>query len=169
MFDDCHLFRQEKLEQLAARFDRKATMRETWLAENQRLVSQDNFGNDLASVEAATKKHEAIETDIYAYEERVQAVVAVAQELQDERYHDVDRINERKDSVLDLWTVLTDLLAGRRGRLAISLEIQRIFHAMVNVLDMCDEVKAKLLSEDLGQHLMDVEDLLQVRFVSGKL
>lgn len=27
---------------------------------------------------AATKKHEAIETDIFAYEERVQAVVAVA-------------------------------------------------------------------------------------------
>lgn len=34
------LIRQEKLEQLAARFDRKAGMRETWLAENQRLVSQ---------------------------------------------------------------------------------------------------------------------------------
>ena len=37
MVVDC---RQEKLEQLAARFDRKAGMRETWLSENQRLVSQ---------------------------------------------------------------------------------------------------------------------------------
>jgi len=89
---DC---RQEKLEQLAARFDRKAGMRETWLSENQRLVSQDNFGYDLAAVEAATKKHEAIETDINAYEERVQAVVAVAQELEKENYHDVERINSR--------------------------------------------------------------------------
>ena len=34
------LIRQEKLEQLAARFDRKTGMRETWLSENQRLVSQ---------------------------------------------------------------------------------------------------------------------------------
>lgn len=56
-------------------------MREAWLKENQRLVSQDNFGNDLTSVEAALKKHEAIETDIYSYEERVQAVVAVANEV----------------------------------------------------------------------------------------
>jgi len=87
--------RQEKLEQLAARFDRKAGMRETWLSENQRLVSQDNFGYDLAAVEAATKKHEAIETDINAYEERVQAVVAVAQELENENYHDIGRINSR--------------------------------------------------------------------------
>lgn len=34
------LIRQEKLEQMARRFDRKAAMRETWLQENQRLVTQ---------------------------------------------------------------------------------------------------------------------------------
>ena len=49
-----------QLEQLAARFNRKAGMRETWLSENQRLVSQDNFGFDLAAVEAAAKKHHKI-------------------------------------------------------------------------------------------------------------
>lgn len=81
LFANLTLSRQEKLEQLAARFNRKAGMREAWLKENQRLVSQDNFGSDLGSVEAALKKHEAIETDIYAYEERVQAVVAVANEV----------------------------------------------------------------------------------------
>lgn len=97
---DCAVHRQEKLEQLAARFDRKAGMRETWLSENQRLVSQDNFGADLAAVEAATKKHEAIETDINAYEERVSAVVAVASELEQENYHDIDRINARSEVFL---------------------------------------------------------------------
>ena len=89
------LIRQEKLEQLAARFDRKAAMRETWLSENQRLVAQDNFGYDLPAVEAAAKKHEAIETDIYAYQERVLAVVAAAQELEEEKYHDNERIIAR--------------------------------------------------------------------------
>ncbi|XP_057259725.1 spectrin beta chain, non-erythrocytic 4-like, partial [Pezoporus wallicus] len=34
------LIRQEKLELLAQRFDHKVAMRETWLQENQRLVSQ---------------------------------------------------------------------------------------------------------------------------------
>ena len=38
------LIRQEKLEQMARRFDRKAAMRETWLLENQRLVAQVNHG-----------------------------------------------------------------------------------------------------------------------------
>ena len=78
-------------------------------------------------MEAATKKHEAIETDIYAYEERVTAVVAVAKELEAENYHDISRINARKDNVLRLWNYLLELLRARRTRLELSLGLQRIF------------------------------------------
>ncbi|XP_065292726.1 spectrin beta chain isoform X1 [Dermacentor albipictus] len=155
------LIRQEKLEQLAARFDRKAGMRETWLAENQRLVSQDNFGQDLASAQAAAKKHEAIETDILAYEERVQAVLAVARELETEGYHDVDRINARKDNVLRLWSYLLELLRGRRARLEACLQLQQGLQEMLYIVDAMEELKARLAISDLGQHLMGVEDLLQ--------
>uniref|UniRef100_A0AAY5F5T1 Spectrin beta chain n=1 Tax=Electrophorus electricus TaxID=8005 RepID=A0AAY5F5T1_ELEEL len=155
------LIRQEKLEQLARRFDRKAAMRETWLSENQRLVSQDNFGFDLQAVEAATKKHEAIETDIAAYEERVQAVVAVARELEAENYHDIKRIAARKDNVLRLWDYLLELLKARRLRLEMSLGLQRVFQEMLYVMDWMDEMKMLLLSQDYGKHLLGVEDLLQ--------
>ena len=50
-------------------------MRKTWLSENQRLVSQDNFGFDLAAIETAAKRYEAIETDIFTYEERVNNII----------------------------------------------------------------------------------------------
>lgn len=60
------LIRQEKLEQMARRFDRKAAMRETWLLENQRLVAQverqqQNYGcnmmllSDISSEECLDK------------------------------------------------------------------------------------------------------------------
>ncbi|XP_060772851.1 spectrin beta chain, non-erythrocytic 1-like isoform X3 [Neoarius graeffei] len=155
------LIRQEKLEQLARRFDRKAAMRETWLSENQRLVSQDNFGFDLQAVEAATKKHEAIETDIAAYEERVQVVVAVASELETENYHDIKRITVRKDNVLRLWDYLLELLRARRQRLELNLGLQRVFQEMLYIMDWMDEMKMLLLSQDYGKHLLGVEDLLQ--------
>ncbi|XP_014212217.1 spectrin beta chain isoform X3 [Copidosoma floridanum] len=155
------LIRQEKLDQLAARFNRKASMRETWLSENQRLVSQDNFGFDLAAVEAAAKKHEAIETDIFAYEERVQAVMAVSQELEAENYHDIERINARKDNVLRLWNYLLELLRARRSRLELSLQLQQNFQEMLYILDSMEEIKLRLLTDDYGKHLMGVEDLLQ--------
>ncbi|XP_033469022.1 spectrin beta chain, non-erythrocytic 1 isoform X2 [Epinephelus lanceolatus] len=155
------LIRQEKLEQLARRFDRKAAMRETWLSENQRLVSQDNFGFDLQAVEAATKKHEAIETDIAAYEERVQAVVSVAKELEAESYHDIKRITARKDNVIRLWEYLLELLKARRQRLELNLGLQRVFQEMLYIMDWMDEMKMLLLSQDYGKHLLGVEDLLQ--------
>ncbi|XP_046886091.1 spectrin beta chain, non-erythrocytic 1 isoform X1 [Hypomesus transpacificus] len=155
------LIRQEKLEQLARRFDRKAAMRETWLSENQRLVSQDNFGFDLQAVEAATKKHEAIETDIAAYEERVRAVVSVARELEAENYHDIKRITARKDNVNRLWEYLLELLKARRLRLEMNLGLQRVFQEMLYIMDWMDEMKMLLLSQDYGKHLLGVEDLLQ--------
>ncbi|KAM4771567.1 spectrin beta chain, non-erythrocytic 1 isoform 1-T1 [Rhinophrynus dorsalis] len=155
------LIRQEKLEQLARRFDRKAAMRETWLSENQRLVSQDNFGFDLPAVEAATKKHEAIETDIAAYEERVLAVVAVARELEAENYHDIKRITARKDNVIRLWEYLLELLRARRQRLEMNLGLQKVFQEMLYIMDWMDEMKVLLLSQDYGKHLLGVEDLLQ--------
>ena len=121
-------------------------MRETWLSENQRLVSQDNFGFDLAAVEASAKKHEAIETDIFAYEERVQAVISVASELETEKYHDIDRINARRDNVLRLWNYLLELLKARRSRLELSLQLQHNFQEMVYILDSMEELKLRLLS-----------------------
>ncbi|XP_067348468.1 spectrin family protein isoform X1 [Channa argus] len=155
------LIRQEKLEMLAARFDRKAAMRETWLSENQRLVSQDNFGTDLGAVEAATRKHEAIETDIGAYWERVAAVEAVAKELEAEAYHDVRRILARRDNVLRLWEYLKELLAARRERLNAHRDLQRLFQEMRYIMDWMADMKGRLQSQDSGKHLHDVLDLLQ--------
>uniref|UniRef100_A0A8C9B247 Spectrin beta chain, non-erythrocytic 2 n=1 Tax=Prolemur simus TaxID=1328070 RepID=A0A8C9B247_PROSS len=156
------LIRQEKLEQLAARFDRKAAMRETWLSENQRLVSQDNFGLELAAVEAAVRKHEAIETDIVAYSGRVQAVDAVAAELAAERYHDIKRIAARQHNVARLWDFLRQMVAARRERLLLNLELQKVFQDLFYLMDWMEEMKGRLQSQDLGKHLAGVEDLLQL-------
>uniref|UniRef100_A0A8C2UX42 Spectrin beta chain n=1 Tax=Chinchilla lanigera TaxID=34839 RepID=A0A8C2UX42_CHILA len=155
------LIRQEKLEQLARRFDRKAAMRETWLSENQRLVTQDNFGYDLAAVEAAKKKHEAIETDTASYKERVKALEDLAQELEKENYHDQKRILARKDNILRLWSYLLELLQSRRQRLQATLELQKLFQDMLHSIDWMDEIKALLLSAEFGKHLLEAEDLLQ--------
>lgn len=111
--------------------------------------------------------------------------MAVAQELEAENYHDIDRINARKDNVLRLWQYLLELLRARRMRLELSLQLQQnfqvrylirpwkfgcffffkfpsfLFQEMLYILDSMEELKVRLLSEDYGKHLMGVEDLLQ--------
>lgn len=155
------LIRQEKLEQLASRFDRKAGLREGWLSDNQQLLAQDNFGQDLASVEAATKKHEAIVTDIYAYEERMNAMVHVAAELERENYYDIERIRLRRDNVLELWDNLRRSLDMRQNRLDLCLELQHVFQEIIYLMDWIEDIKNRLKSTNYGKHLMGVEDLIQ--------
>lgn len=104
---------------------------------------QDNFGYDLSAVEAAKKKHDAIETDIAAYEERVQNLVDISRELESERYHDAKRIDVRKDNVLRLWDYLQELLKARKGRLDKNLTLQRIFQEMLHIINWMDEMKVQ--------------------------
>lgn len=107
-------------------------------------VAQDNFGYDLAAVEAAKKKHEAIETDTAAYEERVRALEDLAQELEKENYHDQKRITARKDNILRLWNYLQELLRSRRQRLETTLALQKLFQDMLHSIDWMDEIKVGL-------------------------
>lgn len=92
-------------------------------------------------MEAAKKKHDAIETDIAAYEERVQALVNISKELESERYHDAKRIDVRKDNILRLWDYLQELLKARRGRLDKNLTLQRIFQEMLHIISWMDDMK----------------------------
>uniref|UniRef100_A0A2K6SFT3 Spectrin beta, non-erythrocytic 4 n=1 Tax=Saimiri boliviensis boliviensis TaxID=39432 RepID=A0A2K6SFT3_SAIBB len=144
------LIRQEKLELLAQRFDHKVAMRESWLNENQRLVSQDNFGYELPAVEAAMKKHEAIEADIAAYEERVQGVAELAQALAAEGYYDIRRVAAQRDSVLRQWALLTGLVGARRTRLEQNLALQKVFQEMVYMVDWMEEMQVPGGGTDAG-------------------
>lgn len=102
---------------------------------------QDNFGLELAAVEAAVRKHEAIETDIVAYSGRVQAVDAVAAELAAERYHDIKRIAARQHNVARLWDFLRQMVAARRERLLLNLELQKVFQDLLYLMDWMEEMK----------------------------
>ncbi|KAG7470716.1 hypothetical protein MATL_G00116770 [Megalops atlanticus] len=155
------LIRQEKLELLAQRSDHKTTMRQAWLNENQRLVSQDNFGYDLPAVEAAMKKHEAIEADISSYEERIGVVVELAGEMEAEGYYDIRRILARKENILGQWGLLKELVVGRKARLEKNLALQKTFQEMVYMIDWMEDMQVQLLSKDFGKHLLEVDDLLQ--------
>ena len=83
-------------------------------------------------------------------------MIAVAHELETENYHDIDRINARKDNVLRLWNYLLELLKARRARLEQSLQLQHNFQEMVYILDSMEELKMRLLSDDYGKHLVGV-------------
>ena len=57
--------RQEKLVQLVEKFARKASLRESWLADMSQVLDELDKGQDVHAVDAALKRHEAISADVH--------------------------------------------------------------------------------------------------------
>jgi len=81
------LLRQERLEQLNYKFERKSVLREGYLKEMIQVLSDPRYGNSLTQVDATIKKHEAISADILAREERFHDLTNMSDELVRENYH----------------------------------------------------------------------------------
>ena len=68
--------RQEKLEQLAYKFERNSVLREGYLNEMIAVLSDPRYGSNLQQVGASVNKHEAISADILVRQERLRDLKA---------------------------------------------------------------------------------------------
>ncbi|KAG7255188.1 hypothetical protein CRUP_035687, partial [Coryphaenoides rupestris] len=158
------LIRQEKLEQLARRFDRKAAMRETWLSENQRLVSQD-YGKHLLGVEDLLQKQTLVEADIAIQADRVKAVNATAQKfsITGDGYQPCDPqvIEDRVAHMEFCYQELSQLAAERRSRLEESRRLWRFFWEMAEEEAWIREKEQILSCTERGKDLTGALRLLR--------
>lgn len=92
------------------------------------------------------KKHEAIEADISSYQERIQVVLELAQEVESEGYYDSRRIIAQKDNILRQWGLLTVLVSARRTRLEQNVALQKIFQEMVYMIDWMEDMQVRVLT-----------------------
>lgn len=114
------------------------------------------------------KKHEAIEADIASYEERIGVIVELAVEMEKEGYYDIRRISARKENILGQWSLLKELVAGRRTRLEKNLALQKTFQDMVYMIDWMENTQVLqdgLLWNDWSEFITHGVDLLIVVLV----
>lgn len=55
----------------------------------------------------------------------------------------------RKDLILELWEKLLELLKRRRSRLEKCMKLQRGFQEMINTIDWMDEIKVRVVIDDV--------------------
>ena len=159
------LMRQEMLERLRQKFQRKAALRESWLADMTTILSDQNFGNRSDQVEAALKKQEAISADIEARESRFTMLHKLAADLIQENYHAKDVIFKREQEIWAKWKHLKDLLDKKRNTLVGFAELLGMFREIENIGLQLKEMELVLQSNDYGKHLLGAEDLLHKHIV----
>uniref|UniRef100_A0A1I7X9L2 Spectrin beta chain n=1 Tax=Heterorhabditis bacteriophora TaxID=37862 RepID=A0A1I7X9L2_HETBA len=95
------LQRQERLEQIAQRFNKKANLREVWLRNVQTVLEEMDHGRTATEVEKSLKKQQAIANDILARVERFKMLTAMCADLCNERYHESDKIRLRERDIIE--------------------------------------------------------------------
>ncbi|XP_066955513.1 spectrin beta chain, non-erythrocytic 5 isoform X7 [Macrobrachium rosenbergii] len=155
------LLRQERLEQLAYKFDKKSVLRKGYLEEMIQVLSDPRYGSVLSQVEATVKKHEAISADILARQERFEDLTKMADELDAENYHGKDAIRKKEKDILKKWSDLLDLLNKHKVHLQNCCVLMGIMREVDAITVSIKELQVNFCSDDVGRHLLAVEDLLQ--------
>lgn len=154
------LLRQERLEQLYYKFERKSVLREGYLKEMILVLSDPRYGSNLTQVDATIKKHEAIGADIMAREERVYDLSSMCNELVKENYRNSERVVTREKEIRDQWTQLLKLLEKHKLNLGRMSSIMSLLREIDTTLASMQLLQNDLRTMDTGVHLMAVEELL---------
>ncbi|KAI7804493.1 alpha-actinin-2b isoform X1 [Triplophysa rosa] len=110
--------RLQRVDHLAEKFRQKSTNHETWTAGKEEMLTRKDYESaSLMEIRALLRKHEAFESDLSAHQDRVEQIAAIAQELNELDYHDVASVNQRCQSICDLWDHLGTLTQKRREAL----------------------------------------------------
>ena len=142
------LRRQERLEQLFYKFERKSVLREGYVREMIQVLSDPRYGSNLAQVDATVKKHEAISADILARQDRVNDLTQMCDELVNENYRNSDRVIKREAEIQKNWKELLGLLEKHKFNLNRMVSIMALLREIDTALASMQQLKADLSTAD---------------------
>uniref|UniRef100_H3CBT9 Spectrin alpha chain, non-erythrocytic 1 n=1 Tax=Tetraodon nigroviridis TaxID=99883 RepID=H3CBT9_TETNG len=147
------------------RFNRGCTCRDvdetiSWIKEKEQLMASDDFGRDLASVQALLRKHEGLERDLAALEDKVNTLGGDAGRLQETHPQNASQILLKKDELVANWEQIRTLAAERHARLDDSYRLQRFTADFRDLTSWVTEMQALIKADELANDVAGAEALL---------
>ncbi|KAG9477644.1 hypothetical protein GDO78_012912 [Eleutherodactylus coqui] len=142
------------------RFNRDVDETIGWIREKEQLMASDDFGRDLASVQALLRKHEGLERDLAALEEKVKALRTESERLQESHPQNATQIQVKGEELLTNWEQIRTLAAERHTRLNDSYKLQRFLADFRDLTSWVTEMKALINADELANDVAGAEALL---------
>ncbi|XP_063792531.1 spectrin alpha chain, non-erythrocytic 1 isoform X8 [Pseudophryne corroboree] len=142
------------------RFNRDVDETIGWIREKEQLMASDDFGRDLASVQALLRKHEGLERDLAALEEKVKALCTESDRLQESHPQNAPQIQVKGKELLSNWEQIRTLAAERHTRLNDSYKLQRFLADFRDLTSWVTEMKALINADELANDVAGAEALL---------
>lgn len=112
-------------------FKSQAEQIDTWLANKEAFLNNDDLGDSSTSVEALIKKHEAFEKLLQS--DNVTHLEQFAHKILAKNPKEADAVRQRLDNVLLRKRNLLDLAAGRAKKLKESYQLQQLLRNLYEV------------------------------------
>ncbi|KAM8933889.1 spectrin alpha chain, non-erythrocytic 1 isoform 4-T4 [Pelodytes ibericus] len=142
------------------RFNRDVDETIGWIREKEQLMASDDFGRDLASVQALLRKHEGLERDLAALEEKVKALCAESDRLQKSHPMNAAQIQVKGEELITNWEQIRTIAAERHTRLNDSYKLQRFLADFRDLTSWVTEMKALINADELANDVAGAEALL---------
>uniref|UniRef100_A0A8C9MS94 Spectrin alpha chain, non-erythrocytic 1 n=1 Tax=Serinus canaria TaxID=9135 RepID=A0A8C9MS94_SERCA len=143
------------------RFNRDVDETISWIKEKGQLMASDDFGRDLASVQALLRKHEGLERDLAALEDKVKALCAEADRLQQSHPINASQIQVKREELIANWEQIRTLAAERHARLNDSYRwVTRFLADFRDLTSWVTEMKALINADELANDVAGAEALL---------
>lgn len=130
-----------------------------WLGEIESLLTSEDAGKDLASVQNLMKKHQLVEADIHAHEDRIKDMNAQADSLVESGQFDSAGIQEKRQSINERYERIRNLAAHRQARLNEANTLHQFFRDIADEESWTKEKKLLVGSDDYGRDLTGVQNL----------
>ncbi|XP_017774793.1 PREDICTED: spectrin alpha chain isoform X2 [Nicrophorus vespilloides] len=157
------LMRQDKLygAHEIQRFNRDADETVAWIAEKDVVLSSDDYGRDLASVQTLQRKHEGVERDLAALEDKVTTLGKEADRLCGIHADHAEQIQAKRDEIEDYWQSLTAKAKERREKLDESYFLHRFLADFRDLVSWINDTKAVISADELAKDVSGAEALLE--------
>uniref|UniRef100_A0A673IHY5 Spectrin alpha chain, non-erythrocytic 1 n=1 Tax=Sinocyclocheilus rhinocerous TaxID=307959 RepID=A0A673IHY5_9TELE len=142
------------------RFNRDVDETISWIKEKEQLMASDDFGRDLASVQALLRKHEGLERDLAALKDKVNTLGGEADRLQQTHPQNASQIHLKRDELITNWEQIRTLAAERHTRLNDSYRLQRFTADFRDLTSWVTEMKALINADELANDVAGAEALL---------
>ncbi|KAI6645819.1 Spectrin alpha chain, non-erythrocytic 1-like [Oopsacas minuta] len=146
---ELHSYTQDANETIASMLDK------------DRVVSIEDYGNDVHTVQTMIRKHEGIERDLVVLEDKISTLSAEAARLQGKLSGKARKIKAKENEVDYTWSSLKKKAKVRGDRLRESEKFQKFSNEYMDLIAFLTNLSEEIRAEGMVTDVTSAESLLQ--------
>lgn len=143
------------------KFNRDADETIGWITEKDAVISSDDLGRDIVSCQTLQRKHEGVERDLAALEDKVIALGTETERLTGLYSDHASEIRSKHAEIVQNWEQLKSKAHGRKKKLDESYQLHRFLSDFRDLISWTNDMTTTITADELAKDVAGAESLLE--------